>query len=95
MSKMRTIEFPSNKDLKTPGPADIRNKINIQTDRLERMYVVSEFMSNFVDPQGNMKESRILVKEEEKGRQEILEGIKTKRWILYNSNKSGKLIIDS
>ena len=59
------------------------------------MDVVSEFMSNFVDPQGNMKESRILTKEEERGRQEILEGIKTKGWILYNSDKSGKLVIDS
>ena len=95
MSKMRSTEFPSNKDLKTPGPADIRTEINIQTDGLERMDVVSEFISNFVDPQGNMKESRILTKEEERGRQEILEGIKTKRWILYNSNKSGKLVIDS
>ena len=81
MSKMRPTEFPSKKDLKTPGPADIRTEINIQTDGLERMDVVSEFMSNFVDPQGNMKESRILTKEEERGRQEILEGIKTKGWI--------------
>ena len=95
MSKMRSTEFPSNKDLKTPGPADIRTEINIQTDELERMDFVSEFMSNFVDPQGNMKESRILTKEEERGRQEILEGIKTKGWILYNSDKSGKLVIDS
>ena len=79
---MRPTEFPSNKDLKTPGPAYIRTKINIQTERLERMDVVIEFMSNFVDPKCNTKESRILVKEEEKGRQEILEGIKTKRWIL-------------
>ena len=95
MSKLRPTEFPSNKDLKTPGPADIRTEINVQTVGLERMDVVSEFMSNFVDPQGNMKESRILTKEEERGRQEILEGIKTKGWILYNSDKSGQLIIDS
>ena len=95
MSKMRPTEFPSNKDLKTPRPADIRTEINIQTDGLERMDVVSEFISNFVDPQGNMKESRILTKEEERGRQEILEGIKTKGWILYNSDKSGKIVKDS
>ena len=95
MSKMRPTEFSSNKDLKTPGPADIRTKINLQMDRLERMDVFSEFISNFVDPQGNMKESRILTKKKERGRQETLEGIKTKGWILYNSNKSGKLVIDS
>ena len=77
MSKMRPTEFPSNKDLKTPGPADIRTEINIQTDRLERMDVVSEFISNFVDPQGNRKESKILTKEEERSWQEILEGMET------------------
>ena len=41
------------------------------------MDVVSEFISNFVDPQGNRKESRILTKEEERSWQEILEGMET------------------
>ena len=41
------------------------------------MDVVSEFISNFVDPQGNRKESRILTEEEERNWQEILEGMET------------------
>ena len=38
MTKFRPTEFPSNKDLQTPGPSDLRTEIKIQTVKKEKNY---------------------------------------------------------
>ena len=42
-----------------------------------------------------MKDSEVLTPDEQAGREEILEGVKNKDWIVYNSDKSGRIVLDT
>ena len=44
---------------------------------------------------GTIKDSTVLILEEEAGRQQILDGIKTKDWLLYTSDKLGRMVLDT
>ena len=46
------------------------------------METVREYMREQCRPDGKMKDSGVLTPQEEAGRLEILEGIKTRGWIL-------------
>ena len=70
-------------------------EIDIQTVQLDRMETVSRYAAENCNPDGTIKDSVVLSPEEEAGRQEILDGIKSKDWILYTSDKSGKMVLDT
>ena len=59
------------------------------------MDTVRRYAIDHCNPDGSMKDSVVLTPEEESGRQEILKGIKTKGWILYTSDKSGRMALDT
>ena len=63
--------------------------------KVERMKPLDNYIKMNCDKQGKAKDSDILTKAEEDGRREILDGIKTKGWLLYTSDKSGKIVLDT
>ena len=56
------------------------------------MKAVDKYISEYCNKKGNIRDSDVLTDEEEAGREEILEGIEKKGWMLYTSDKSGKLV---
>ena len=95
MSTIRATDIPTNKDLYMPGPAKLRKEIEIQTTRLDRLETVDKYIKEYCDSDGIMKGSQVLTDQEEKGRKEILEGVKTKDWLVYTSDKSGRIVLDT
>ena len=63
--------------------------------KLDRMNAVNMYMFENCTSDGSIKDSGILTPEEEDGRKEILEGVKTKNWLVYNSDKSGSIVLDT
>ena len=70
-------------------------ELEIQLTKVERMKVVNNYIKMNCDKQGKAKDSDILTEAEENGRRKILDGIKTKGWLLYTSDKSGKMVLDT
>ena len=95
LAKIRPTDIPSNKDIITPGPAKIETELDIQKTILERMKVVDKYIKDNCDKKGNAEGGEVLTKEEIAGKEEILKGIKEKGWMLYTSDKSGKLVLDT
>ena len=88
MAILRATDFPTNKDLYMPGPAPLRKELDIQTKRLDRMKAVDEYIRENCNYLGEMNENQVLTDKEELGRKEILQGVKEKGWMVYNSDKS-------
>ena len=85
---MKATNLLGSKDMFMPGPADLRTEIDIQMMRKDKIDTAREYMSTHCNPDKTIKASHVLTPKEEAGKQEILEGIKTKDWILYHSDKS-------
>ena len=57
--------------------------------------VIDEYIHGYFSKLGAMKESQVLTEREKSGRREILEGVKNKGWMIYNSDKSGKIVLNT
>ena len=82
----RATYFPTNKDLFMPGLAPLRKELDIQTKRLDRIKAVDEFICENCNALGDMKDNQVLTEKEELGRKEILQGVKEKEWMVFNSD---------
>ena len=56
---------------------------------------VQKYRLNYCDKKGVCKDGNNLTEEEQAGLDEIKDGIKNKGWIIYNSDKSGKIVLDT
>ena len=59
------------------------------------MDTVSEYRWKNCDAKGNCKGGNNLTEEEQAGLDEIKDGVKNKGWMVYNSDKSGKIVLDT
>ena len=78
-----------------PDPAEEDKEIVIQHQKYKALKVTKEFIEHNCDEVGNVKDADNLTESEKKGRKEIIEGIKTKDWIIYETGKSGKTVLDT
>ena len=94
-TKARATDFNQNKYIVMPGPVDIREEVRIQAQKDTHMDVIREYMRTNCDKDGNMKGSENMTKSELEGRRQVREGIASKGWMLYQTDKSGKLCLDT
>ena len=56
---------------------------------------MADYLRNNCDSKGTPQLSDNLSREEAEGRDQILRGIKERDWVLYSTDKSGKLVLDT
>ena len=59
------------------------------------MKAVDEYTAMYCNELGEMKGSQVLTEKEELGRKEIIKGVKHSGWMVYNSDKSGRVVLDT
>jgi hypothetical protein len=62
---------------------------------MESIEQVKKYVKELCDEDGNIEGAEVLYDDELKGLEEIKEGIKSKDWMLYLSDKSGKIVLDT
>ena len=92
---LRSTDFMCNKFINLPKPATPREEILIGAEELVLLDVWDLFMAEQLDDRGNLKGASNLSRSQALGRKEISEGIKSKDWLLYGTDKSGHLVLDT
>ena len=78
-----------------PKAAPLRKEILIQGDIIELIDEFNLYVQEHCNDKGVQKNSSNLSRAEFLGRQEIKEGIENRGWVLYSTDKSGKLVLDT
>ena len=94
-SYMRVTQMQCNKQISRPGQINNKQELRIQSLKYAsnlsmEQYIKEECDSNLT-PTGGMN----LTKAEDLGRKEIMEGIKSRIWLLYCTDKIGNLVLDT
>ena len=94
-SYMRVTQMQCNKQISRPGHINDKQELCIQSLKYAsnlamEQYIKEECDSNLT-PTGGMN----LTKAEDLGRKEIMEGIKSRIWLLYCTDKIGNLVLDT
>ena len=95
LAKGRSTDLPGAKDLKLPGPVGLRDEIKIQCRSQTYMDTLINYMCNHCDNKGICEDSNNLTQKERAGLDELREVIKSKGWIVYTTDKSGKMVLDT
>ena len=78
-----------------PGPAGIRDKIQIQQRTQAYLDTVEEYLHSNCDKRGVSKYSDVLIEKERAGLDEIREGVRNRDCMIYRTDKSGKIVLDT
>ena len=95
MTKVRATDLPACKDMMMPGPAKIRDELVIQTEIQSYMDTLDEYLHRQCDSKGVIKDSEVLTEEEKAGLDELKDGIENRGWMVYSTDKSGKIVLDT
>ena len=76
-------------------PAPIANEIQIQAMKERHVNTVNRYVNHHCDVKGVMKGSQNLSESELNGMKQIREEIETKGWHLYQTDKSGRMCLDT
>ena len=71
----------------------ISDEIKVQTQRENHIETVKEYMNTHCDLKGNVRDSMNLNDMELKGMRQVKEGIESKGWYLYQTDKSGRMCL--
>ena len=94
-SAVRATDMKHNKHIEMPDPGDPDEEATIQFQKQETLTATKRYISDNCNSKGSIKGASNLTDDEIKGCKEIKEGIKSKGWLLYETDKSGKLCIDT
>ena len=94
-TSIRVTQLNFNKLVYMPEASSWANEVIINHQQLETLQVLDEYILNECDEFGNPFGHENLTKQEALGRKEIIRGIKNKNWMLYGTDKSEKLVLDT
>ena len=94
-ANQRPTDMRFNKCLDLPDPIDEDQKAQILHQKHSTKKIAQQYIKDHCNQRGVIKGSTNLTDEELKGRAEVKQGIKEKGWILYSTDKSGKMCFDS
>ena len=78
-----------------PKPAPMRKEVLIQGKIIELINAFNLYVAEHCNEKGVHQDSSNLTPAERRGRQEIRDGIENHEWVLYATDKSGKLVLDT
>ena len=93
LSNTRVTSLLYNKMVNMPPPSDWEHEVVIQQQQLEVLNILDDYMLQQCDNNGRPIGMVNLTGEQALGRKEILQGIKTRKWKLYGTDKSEKLVL--
>ena len=94
-TNVRNTDMPHNKVIKMPKSCpEISDEIKVHNQRLECREIINKFKENKCDSKGVIRGANNLTKIEEEGKKEIIEGIKNKGWMFYQTGKSGNIVFE-
>ena len=76
-----------------PDQAEPDKEILIQSQRVGMRDIFDNYAIEMCDDQGRPKDWNNLTKQQYLGYKEIQNGVKNKGWMMYTSDKSGKLVL--
>ena len=94
-SELRATDLKFNKHIELPDPGELDDEALIQFQKHETIKAARSYVKEQTDEKGKAKKLSNLTREEEIGRKEVKEGVKSKGWIIYQTDKSGKMCLDS
>jgi hypothetical protein len=94
-ARVRATEMSHNKTINMPKQVELRKEIKIQNQRIETVDQIKKYVREMCDKDGNIVGAEVLSEKEMRGMKEIEEGIKDKGWMLYTTDKSGMLVLDT
>merc|ERR1711954_395170 len=92
---MRVTDLQANKVISQPRDVPEQEELKIQNRKVAslqatRRYVAEECEDNLLPTGGHN-----LTRQEAMGRKEIVNGIKSRGWMLYETDKSDKMVLDT
>ena len=93
-SHLRVTDFEANKMIHMPQPASNREEIMIGAEQIQLLDAWDLYVDKNCSDNGTQIGAQNLTRAEELGRKEIQEGVESRGWILYGTDKSGKLVLD-
>ena len=94
-SKIRPTEMKYNKDLNLPNPAKNDQELRIQHQRLITTKIINEFINDKCDKKGEIIGASNMTDAEIRGMEEVRTKVDEGKWLLYTTDKSGKLCLDT
>lgn len=91
---MRATELPGARDINVPGLLDIKDEIKVQQMRENYIDTASQYIMEMCDEKGNINDGDNLTMDELTRIKQIAKGIKHKGWMLYQSDMSGRMVLD-
>ena len=73
----------------------IKKELEIQSQRQNHIDTVKDYIRKNCDRKGEIKDGENLTASEKEGKRQIEEGIMNKGWILYKTDKSGRMCLDT
>ena len=93
-SNIKATDLPTVQRLYPPRPATLQKESAMQTLKEKMMRKVREYIEKRCNRKGFIKDSNIS-KAKARGLKEVKEKIKSKEWVVFTSDKSGKLTADT
>ena len=93
-TKIPVTQFLANKFINFL-PASEEQEIRMGAERLQLLDAWDLYIGKHSDKNGRIKGANNLTRAEALGRKEISEGVKNRNWMLYGTDKSGRLVLDT
>ena len=94
-TRLRVTQFNSNKIIHMPQPLSDRNELKIENQKQACMDSLNEYIGANCNDKLQPNNGINLTPQELKGKNEIIEGIKNKGWVLGRTDKSDRLVLDT
>ena len=78
-----------------PAPAPDREEIKIQSQRSEAIEALQQYKTLNCDEKGKVRGANNMTKPEIEGMKELREKCKSEGWIVYSTDKSGRMVADT
>ena len=72
-----------------------REEMAIQAEQLTHGDAWDLYIQYHVDEEGRHRDANNLTRQEAAGRADIMEAVKNRKWTIYATDKSGKLVLDT
>ena len=94
-TNLRANDLKHNSKMVLPDPSSNRDEVIIQNQKLLMIDLVNEYINNNCDDDLLPIGANNLTWMERKGMKEIKDRCKTKGWMLYETDKSGRMVLDT
>ena len=94
-SNLPVTQLMANKFIHLPAPASEEQEIRMGGEKIQLLDAWESYIEENSDAEGRIVGSNNLTRAEALGRKEIADGVKNRSWMLYGTDKSGKLVLDT